>query len=239
VLVDPLGRRFGFVAGEGEINEIPGALFSGDGDVEQFFIPNPIPGNYEIELCGVGDHVNAGFGGTLDGYLYQGFLDDGETDTVILMVPVVAISFDVLRGIQLGGDLADTKAADDLYLKFNSGFKVNSGEPQVWIEFESHLPSDSPAFLGVTLEGHASTVGLTQTIEMFNWNTGQYQQVDSVAASWNNDSIVTVDLTGNIPDYVQAESGAVKTRMGWKQTGIVLSYPWTINIDQVAWSITN
>ena len=40
VLTDPLGRRLGYTEELGELNEIPNAFFSGDGDVEQFMIIN-------------------------------------------------------------------------------------------------------------------------------------------------------------------------------------------------------
>ena len=80
-------------------------------------------------------------------------------------------------------------------------------------------------------------MGLTQTIEMFNWNTNEYEEVDAQTASLNSDSVVTIDVTANIADYVQPGTGAVKTRAGWRATGIILVYPWTICIDQVLWTV--
>ena len=148
-----------------------------------------------------------------------------------------ADQYNIFRGLHAGGDLSDTYASDDSYLKFNPGLTINSAEPPVWIEFEGTLPSDSPTSLSVTLEAQAGTTGLTQTIEMFNWNTGQYEQVDAQSASWNEDSIVTVELTFFISDFVQGGTGAVETRVGWNDTGPILNYPWTICIDQVVWTV--
>ena len=150
---------------------------------------------------------------------------------------VNADDFNVLRGFHVAGVLSDTFESDDSYLKFTSGLTINSAEPPVWIEFEGTLPSDSPTSLSVTLEAQAGTTGLTQTIEMFNWNTGQYEQVDAQSASWNEDSIVTVELTFFISDFVQGGTGAVETRVGWNDTGPILNYPWTICIDQVVWTV--
>ena len=55
LVTDPLGRRIGYVPGVGLVNEIPHALYSGDGDFEQILIPQAIPGDYIVELHGVGD----------------------------------------------------------------------------------------------------------------------------------------------------------------------------------------
>ena len=58
VVVDPLGRRLGHVDGE-TFREIPQAFFSGDGEYEQFVIPKPLPGPYEIKFVGTDDDVAA------------------------------------------------------------------------------------------------------------------------------------------------------------------------------------
>ena len=151
---------------------------------------------------------------------------------------VVSESFNRIRGVFVSGDLFDVAESDDSYLKYQPGLTLNRSEPPVWIEFEGTLPTDSPTSLSVTLEASANTPNITQTIEAFNWLTGQYEQVDSQSASFNDDSVVTVDLTADIGKYVELGTGAVKTRTGWKSGGLVLQFPWTICIDQVVWTVT-
>jgi len=60
IVTDPLGRRVGFTPDTGEVNEIPSAFYSGDAIIEQFLIPNPLPGIYSVELVGAGDLANGG-----------------------------------------------------------------------------------------------------------------------------------------------------------------------------------
>ncbi len=62
MITDPLGRKLGFTAAMGEKKEIPNAFYSGDGDVEQFLVPNPVAGMFQIGLVGTGEHVYAAFG---------------------------------------------------------------------------------------------------------------------------------------------------------------------------------
>lgn len=62
IITDPLGRRLGYTVETGHVNEIPNAYYSGNGDLEQVFIPNAIPGNYTFRFVGVGDSVFAAAG---------------------------------------------------------------------------------------------------------------------------------------------------------------------------------
>ncbi len=78
LLVDPLGRRLGFTAELGDVNEIPNALFTGDGAVEMFFIPSPIPGTYTVTLKGLGTGALAGITDSESAIGFQGFLSEGE-----------------------------------------------------------------------------------------------------------------------------------------------------------------
>jgi hypothetical protein len=146
-----------------------------------------------------------------------------------------ADSFLTVRGFLSSGDLADTFESDDSYLKFQPGITLNPMEPPVWIEFEGTINDDSPSALSLVLEASANTAGLTQTIEIFNWNSGQYELVDSRAATLS-DQAAEIELSEGVADYVQLGSGAIKTRVGWRATGIIFLFPWTVSIDQLAWS---
>lgn len=65
MITDPLGRRLGYTQATGLLNEIPGAYYSGDGDIEEFAIPNPLPGTYTIEYVGL-DAAVSGWVGDLN-----------------------------------------------------------------------------------------------------------------------------------------------------------------------------
>ncbi len=163
-------------------------------------------------------------------------LDVVVVATGIVPDVVPANSLIVFRGIQIGGTLADASNSDDFYLRFNPGFTLSSTEPPVWLVFESTLPDDSPAQLALKLEAGANTVGLSQTIEFFDFDIGSYQEVD-VRMATMSDSIVEVITEGDVGRYVQSGSGTVRARIGWKVTGPVLVYPWQINLDQLVWLV--
>jgi len=58
LVIDPRGRRLGYSHATGELREIPGAFYSGDGAFEQFAIPDPLPGIYRFEFHGLGATAN-------------------------------------------------------------------------------------------------------------------------------------------------------------------------------------
>ena len=149
---------------------------------------------------------------------------------------VTATSFNTFRGVLLSGDLSDVTASDDGYLQHQPGFTLNSSEAPVWLSFDSVFSNDHPNGLDVAIESSANTPSLTQTTEMFNWNTEQYDQIDERQASFNSDVVISLDASSLASDYVQDGTGAVSTRVGWRQTGFTLLSPWTISVDQVQWT---
>jgi hypothetical protein len=86
IVTDPLGRKLGFVHGMGFFNEIPNAFYSGNGGVEQFLIPNAIPGTYTVELVGTDADVFAAVGASGSSESFNDFLAQGETSMRRLFV---------------------------------------------------------------------------------------------------------------------------------------------------------
>ena len=78
-------------------------------------------------------------------------------------------SFQVLRGFQTAGDLAELTSSDDQRLSMQPGFTINSDEPPVWITTELNTPVQSPENLRLMVEANASTPNVRQVVELFNW----------------------------------------------------------------------
>ncbi len=151
---------------------------------------------------------------------------------------VIADQYNIYRGLQISGDLADSFESDDSYLKFNPGFTVNSSEAPVWLIFDGTLPSDNPASLEIVMESNVGTPGLTHTLEAWNWTSMAYDVFDVSPASFNEDIVVTLNLKDGISDYVESGTGVVRTRVGWRKTGFTINYPWEVRLDQLVWIVT-
>jgi choice-of-anchor C domain-containing protein len=90
IITDPLGRKLGFTKRLGKINEITKAFFSGDGELEQFLIPNPVAGNYEIELVGLNKQVNGAIASRRQKQEIRTFLAEGVKKVIAFKVELVA-----------------------------------------------------------------------------------------------------------------------------------------------------
>lgn len=90
IIIDPLGRKLGYSFDLGEKNEIPRAFYSGNGNLEEFFIPNPVAGTYQIEFTGLGDQVYGAIGSSQHFEEIDEFFAQGEEDSLTFVVELVA-----------------------------------------------------------------------------------------------------------------------------------------------------
>ena len=82
------------------------------------------------------------------------------------------------------------------------------------------------------------TPGVTQRIELFDYVTESYEEVDSRTASLNEDSVVEVIVEGDPSRFIDPETLEVKAQLTWKPGPLVILYPWNVGIDQAVWKIT-
>jgi len=124
VITDPLGRRMGYTAALGTLDEIPFAFFSGDGNVEQFLIPFAVPGRYRIEFFGLDESVAGAIEVGDRSIGLQQFLGAGVSlRRDIFVHPDVGVPGDVDRD----GDVDDSDR-DDLVSLLGS-FADGAGDP--------------------------------------------------------------------------------------------------------------
>lgn len=90
IVTDPLGRHVGFSQTMGNVNEIPNAFYSGDGKLEQFLIPNPVPGIYVVQLTGLNQNVFGGIANSVRSQGVRSFLQQGQDLTLKSFVAYTA-----------------------------------------------------------------------------------------------------------------------------------------------------
>lgn len=133
----------------------------------------------------------------------------------------------VFRGVPIEGGLAEVQQSDDVYMRLNPGFTINSTEAPVWVEFFGTAIGSTD----IHVESQAGTPGLTYTVEAWNWISSGYEELANEAAQFNSDR---TDSFAMVADYVDP-GGAVRARIGWRQTGFTINFPWEVRIDQVIW----
>lgn len=144
-------------------------------------------------------------------------------------------SFEVTRGTLGSGGIEELEASDNLDLSI----RRNTSDTQSRTEFEIRAvgPVASPSTMEVTLEG--SVFGRTQvdqTIELFDYAAGVWEEVDTREATRFTDSVVTVAATGDLSRFVETGTMCVKARIRYQS--ISPRQRFSSNTDQFFWTIT-
>ena len=137
-------------------------------------------------------------------------------------------SFSVFRGNQVSGMLSDFVESDDVAASYNPGFVLNNTEAPVWLIFDANAPTATSFFV----ESQAGTPGLSYTFEAFDWAANAFVVVDVEDETFNSDSVTTFPIGAANIDT----DGSVRSRVGWRQTGFTINFPWEVRVDQVAWN---
>ena len=151
---------------------------------------------------------------------------------------VSADSFFIRRGFLNSGTKNDLLFSDDQRLDVRAGITLFLGESPLQVVVTGTSPVETPSELRFKLEASVNTPGLTQTIELFNYGTSSYEEVD-LAIPGASDTTVEVAITSNPERFVQAGTREMRARIVYKQVGLTLLWPWSARLDQTVWTIVH
>jgi len=149
---------------------------------------------------------------------------------------VLASDFTIVRGELLGGGLSDLVSSDDSRLDVKVGFVLSSAEPPVWIVLDATAATASPSEFRFDLEAKVNAGGLTQKIELYNFDTEEWELVDTRPATVS-DSSVEIVASGDLTRFIEPGTLAVKAQLTWKAFGPITLFPWQVGIDKAGWMI--
>jgi len=144
----------------------------------------------------------------------------------------IAQAINIVRGNLISGTAVDANESDDSYFVFQPGFTLNSTEPPIWLLANTVVPSLDTE-LTLQIEANANTPNISQVVEAFDFSTGQFVQVGQQNLSFNFDAVIDIDV--DFASFVQAGTGDVLNRVGYRSNGFTLLFPWTVSIDQFLW----
>jgi len=171
-------------------------------------------------------------------YAYSGWnLDDVVLWGVLPpLTTVPPAEYEIIRGQHISGGLEDLFEADDSRLVVRLGFVIGSEEPPVWLELSGISPQTATDELRFVLEARATTVGLTQSIALYDCDAGEYTEV-KVGMATTTDSVTEVAISDDPGRFIDPATGEVKARLSWKANGPVASFPWEVGIDRAIWKV--
>ncbi len=142
---------------------------------------------------------------------------------------VPPMDFTAFRGTEISASISDFADSDDVSAIYRIGSKpLGDLEAPVSLIFDAV----APAATDYRVESTAGTPHLTYTTEAFNWGTNDFEVIGIQNESFNSDTVADFAI---VPaDHIDA-SGNVRSRVGWRQTGFVINFPWEVRVDQTGW----
>ncbi|MEM7453005.1 MAG: hypothetical protein AAF456_01495 [Planctomycetota bacterium] len=109
-------------------------------------------------------------------------------------------------------------------------------QARITYEVKSVSPVAMPATFEITVEGSVfARPAVTQTVELFDYDTGTWEQVDTRNASRFGDTVVTIAPGGDLSRFVEPGTNCIEARIRF--VAAAQRALFTSNTDQVVWTI--
>ncbi|MEM7457365.1 MAG: hypothetical protein AAF456_23720 [Planctomycetota bacterium] len=159
-----------------------------------------------------------------------------EVITCQTTVPVVPESYAIAQGQYVDGDVADLGQSDNSHLLARKNPQSVGGS--IFVEMTGTAHTLAPTAIDVRFEGSVlARRTVTQTLEVYNFDTDQWEVVDTRNASRTGDIVVDVSLSGDLSRFVQPGTMAVEARVRYET-----AFPrqlFVARLDQLLWTITD
>jgi hypothetical protein len=194
--------------------------------VENVLIANPATGIWTVEVSA--PELNG------DTHVQTVGVEDADFALVVtgvsgaMNLPTVNESLEA--GIIASGALSGTHQSDNDKLVVRPGIVFATGQAPVRYVREVQAPT-AVGDLWVSVEASATSPNVGQRVELWNWNTGQWDQVMQHGNLTTTDTARTLFL-GVPTNYVNGTNN-IRTRVSYYASGPVVAYPWETNIDHV------
>ncbi len=159
--------------------------------------------------------------------------------TIDLVEPILPEGVKLRQGVVFGGSPAQLLQSDDNYYSLSLATKSN--QPKIDLLIAAVSPVVSPSDFAFRLESKkvgATDSTITQTIELYNYVTSDYEIVD-VRPVQNVDVALEITPSGDLSRFVHSTTGDVLARVEWKHSAGPARFTWTIDVDEAGWLVAD
>ena len=140
----------------------------------------------------------------------------------------------LVRGSILGGTVEDLGASDNV--DYRLARNQADIQARIQLELKGTTTIQSPSSFELTVEAGVFARGnITQTIDLYDYDLGAWEEVDVRNAQRVGDSTVVITATGDLARFVDDATGCVETRITWRAAAARASF--SANPDFVQWTI--
>jgi hypothetical protein len=145
-------------------------------------------------------------------------------------------TFSWQTGTPISGNLGNLWFDDQTYVVGRAVSDVDRFTPPAMLVTETFAPSPDITSLRIDVDAKANTPGLSMRIQLYNFATEQYVTVYQAATGTSD--IRGIGFAETPPDFVEPGTGVIRARTSFFRTGITLTFPWVVSVDQVQWIVT-
>ena len=139
-------------------------------------------------------------------------------------------------GLPVSGNLASLSNSDNNNLTgILNPSAEETGDP-VTLTLNATSPVVSPTSMQFRVELAAEIDGCNQRLELFNWTSGQFEQIDDRAAT-TVDQTVTITLSGTLSRFVRNTDRAMIAKIGLRVVSSEVDIAYRCYVDLVNWLI--
>jgi hypothetical protein len=163
----------------------------------------------------------------------HGRVDLGRAMSETVMVAPTSLS--VLFGTQIGGNLESLLQSDDNKLVVRTAPPIGLGNHSTNVVVTGTSNVLNPSKITFAVEQSASTFPVNLKLELFNYATNSFEQVD-LRAGTSGDSFAVVTITSNPSRFVHSVTGEVRASLKLYEDGAV-ALGGSVRYDLVRWEI--
>jgi len=149
---------------------------------------------------------------------------------------VCPASYTIMFGSLVSGGIADVCNSDDSRMVFANGSTFLITQSPITVQYFGTTTISAPTEVKTTVEYSVSLVNLMARVDMRNYATSQWVQVDQRSASLT-DEVVTASKTTDAADYVSG-SGEVGIQVRVRDDAPAFLATWQGRYDQVKSTVT-
>jgi hypothetical protein len=144
-------------------------------------------------------------------------------------------SIQAIRGMILAGGIAQLADSDNDRLVARPGPVLTSLEAPLQLVLDGTSASATATSLKFTVEAQGSTSSIRQIIQLYNFQSGQYETYDDYSMMLSDGRMQVTAVTPQ--SFIEGGTRAVRAKLSYRVSGPVLVYPWQARIDQAYWNI--
>jgi hypothetical protein len=147
---------------------------------------------------------------------------------------VLPNSLFVFPGEVTSGDMTSLFASDENKLVGRPGTVMFASQAPLQVTVEGTAPAGTASSLSLVFETSADMVGVGETVEVFNFQTGRY---DTLYTGTLTTTDVRRTLSIPNPNAYIGPGNRLRAKLSYRTVGTLFRFPWYARLDEVTWRV--